>query len=425
MIDASSGEAGRRKTEYALFLWRVNKAIPAIRALYDQAIAASPRGLGDVDLSKPARHLDLGEYFPSLLHAASVYVRDDIQSVVQHGCAGAILQIAQTLFDGYLDAIGVPRSKSAFGPDVSGVPFSQALWAARGSYVHGDDWRRRAAGNLPPDRRSEKQIDTLKKMGVAEPSRSNAFNLLTMLINHGDIDELRRRLIAAAKVALDYGPVKPSAPSRGQWDLLPELNALFWTGVVTAVAALLESFLQRGASRTVTAGFVISGIDEVILVDIASPQYESRAELRKALREIALEGLPGELAQVHRDFERFSEQFGVRAAAIAELDPESPAFTSELFDFFAYAEELHQRNIRLTDPLSELADLRLSGREDRGLPAVLHAFVADLLAANGIDVEAYVDRNASAPIPSPPSTFSASDIFGDDTNNDTQVDTEL
>ncbi len=388
-------ELERRKFEYGLFLWRLNKALPALRTLYDQAVAAAPVDVANIaDELENRRARTLADTLPALFYGAAITIRDDINGIVRHSCAGGILQVMQTLLEGFVDAIGVSRAHPLghryATPDASVTqPFSRVLWSARNAYVHGGDWRAAgASGKVDP--RSRLPIDTLKAVGVEDPKKANAFELLEILAGGGDIDSLRRSLIEAAREALE-------APSSGvthvgQGAQIPEFARIGWFAIVLIVLALIFPVFRGREPSVAAIVYVFGEGDDRIAVKIASGSITSPDQLIEKLRDAAATELaPNDVAK-YLEYRQLEKAFEVLCNEIVAYDPERDDFTERVLSVCDTAEQLFHANRALPDPIAEYIIANYVPDDPRPKEQALHAILADLLARQGFEAHPYEER---------------------------------
>ncbi len=375
---------GGPTAEYAYFLWRLNKALPAMRALLDQATAASPHEI-EVKVPDDDRMRSVEDHVPLLFYVAANSIRSDIGRIVQHNCAGAVLQIAQTIFERYIDALPLLRQEPQ-GQTIKDQPFSRVLWASRNAYVHGDEWRVRAEANRNQDPRARMSIGVLTSVGIADPTRVNALELLQVITDDGGVDELRRRMIRAAKEAL--AKAGAHAKGTGQSSLIPELKEIGGVLIVFAIMAGLEWWL---GNREPVDGIMLVAVrdgDEILAVPVAAGGIKSPIQLTRVLRETAVEHLPPHLAKKYHDFEAAGSTLIEKANELAALDPEDGAFTDQLLLLCTLADDLYERNKSLPDPIAELNTVW--PREVSATPAEsMHAILSTLLQTRGFIPKEY------------------------------------
>lgn len=381
----NDNEKSRRHREYGLFLWRVNMATQALYTLYNQAIFAKSTEPEPVSPRDANRSKHWQDTVPIALYGAALCVRNGISEVVRHSCAGAILQISQTMLEQYCIVLGVGRYTS-FGESYNGgAQFSRVLWAARNAFVHGAEWAECIANGYKIHLAGVDSINILKSVGVDDPTDANAFNLLRLISGGGDIAAFRKKLIDAAKDAIELPPFaakreKANVPSKSDG------NGGWIVGGI--IIGLLYLFLDRPMRGTTSIDYVTGSGDDALSVSIGvdASEVKSSYALFDALRKVAIEALPAELSSKYREYKELEDTFSAAVNEIAAWDQERDDFASQLLFVCDLAQRWHSQNMALPDPISEYISSKLGGASSA---EGIHSVLADLARRAGFTPKPY------------------------------------
>lgn len=347
------------------------KARPAIHALLREASCKTTTT--EPDAAQSGTSLDGESVTVKLIAALGRGIREDIGAVIRHNCAGAVLQIAYSLFESYVKSLGLkPGALISSGDKVASQPFSRILWASRNAFAHGDEWKR--DGPVHPLAKHSYAI--IQQIGFAEPATVNAFELYEVL-SGGDEDAFFQRLLASAKDLGDKTPApKPDAASA---------KALL-TFVLGFVLLLCASIFRRAMTEEdmskpaipVALTFVYRRGDKAIVIPLAQGEIRNPAILARALREGAIERLSERAGRPFKEVTARIDAWFANVDVLLTSRLEDPSFHDDLVDLAERAERLYELFRKLPEPLSLLM-------EERGAATFTEcqAVMAEILAGRG------------------------------------------
>jgi len=353
---------------YAAFLWQLLKARHSIDALANEAFQAKtldpPMSPGDNDLGKAVF---------AFFAAAGRETRNEIAQSIRNNCAGAILQIAWTLFDAHLHALGIPeaeRGSIAAGPILRGRPFSQILWAGRNGFAHGPEWQRpggpiRSAGKL--------SVSILRAVGIEDPSRMESYSVFALL-SDGSADIFIERLQATAKDVAEATP-----PSIGNEASLSSAMRILIGVIVVLAVYVISKKPQSDSDLDGTMLIQIGRGAEAVVVPLAKGKLPSTIQMPAILQDQAIKKLSPHAARPFVEVEARSHAWLAQAAALTATDVGSVRFYRDLLDMCDRMDELYTLLMALPDPL----ELLCRERGCNGNLEQMQAVLAELLEAHG------------------------------------------
>ncbi len=353
---------------YATFLWQLTKVRKTFTILTNEALRV--RDLADVQV--PAGN-DLTKLVFAMLASAGRSTRNEISNSIRNNCAGAMLQIAWTLFDAHLDALGVPPQKRgtiSAGPVLNGKTFAEILWAARNGFAHAPEWRSQGGPRTAAGRRS---LEILRCVGFTDPARLDSFSAFE-LSSDGDVDTLITRLQVAAKDAVDATPTPTTEGGIGS----PETILAVGLFLVLAIYAAASEFPGQDSGADGTFVFQIGRGEEAIVVPLAHGRCVSPLRFRAILEEAATSALSAEDARPFREVESRTKLWFASAEVLLATDPASARFHRDLLAMCEQMDELYAMLLALPDPV----DLLLKRRQCASIEQAL-TIVATLLESHG------------------------------------------
>jgi hypothetical protein len=359
----------------------LTKARHAMSALAQEAFSAR-----DKELALVASEGDWNKAAFGLLVAAARAMRNEISRSIRDNCAGAVLQIAWTLFDAHLDLLGIPlenRRDVKSGHLFSGAErFSRVLWASRNAFAHGPEWR--AGGPKTPAGRLSAEI--LRAVGVNDPLKEDIFNLF-ILLGDGDIEVFIGRLQEAAKEVATATPVTAIAPAQADAAATAAVGLL-----VIGVGLLAYHVIKTVTSDTEgIVAFQFTDDDHTVSVPIAKGKLGSPMQFRTIIEEEAVLALSLERAAPFKEADARLKAWNSQLEALSAIDVGSARFYRDLLDLSDRIEEIYALVLRLPEPFQLLVD-------ERGCRSLeeCHALMASLLEAHGFRKIPYREVQTSA-----------------------------
>lgn len=335
---------------YGIFLWQLMKSREALSALTTQTLAAKDRENIERAPEEDPTKLVLG-----LLASAGRYMRNEISQSIRNNCAGAILQIAWTLFDAHLEMLGFDfeERRNVHGGMVfaGGEPFSRVLWAARNAFAHGFEWAsagpRTAAGRI--------SVDILQKEGFATPSHAGVYDYF-LLLSDSDIETFIRRLEVAAKDVSEARAVAiPSVmPSSSASALLVTLLAL---GSILVAYFSAEKSVGAIDDKLVVA-FQVGRGENARVVTVATGAMHSPLQVRSIMEEQAIKALSPEKARPFKEAAARFDAWTAQTQALLTTEVGSSRFYRDLVDLTDRMDEIYAMTLLLPSPIATLLDER-------------------------------------------------------------------
>ncbi len=332
---------------YAAFLWQLTKVRQTFTVLTDEAFRA--RDLADVPA--PAGD-DLTKMMFAMFASAGRSMRNEISSSIRNNCAGAVLQIAWTLLDAHLDALGVPpknRGNTTAGPVINGEGFADILWAARNGFAHYPEWSSQGGPRTTAGKRS---VEILRRVGFADPRKFDPFTAFELL-SEGNVELFISRLQMAAKEAANSAPTQTYGMSDGSSQTLLAVGLLL-------LLALKVSFGVQPNEEAVDGTFVfqIGKGEDAVVVPLAHGKCVSPIQFRAILEEAATNSLPDEDARTFREVESHTRLWFAAAEVLLATDPASPRIHRDLLAMCDQTDELYAMLLALPDPVNLLLKRR-------------------------------------------------------------------
>lgn len=324
---------------YGIFLWKLVKARPALKALADQVFAAR-----DIDLTI-AEHPDPDKWVLGILAGLARTTRNDIAKAIRNNCAGAVLQISWTLMDGHLDALGVDsasRRDVRVGHLFNGAEtFSRLLWAARNAFAHGYEW-----STEPTRTAARESVAVLRAVGFEKPSHEDVYEYFELL-SAGSMETFIQRLNAAAREAAErHVPVERSASSSWGGILLVALFGL----VLWAV----RSTPKDKPTLEVVLALQLGTGEEAQSVAIATGSIGSISQIRETLERVALEELSSEAAAPYTELRARTTAWEALVEALLHTDMGSERFYRDLVEACERMDEIYDLALSLPSPIEAL-----------------------------------------------------------------------
>jgi hypothetical protein len=351
-----------------MFLWNLTKARHALTALAGEAFAALEQ-----DITPIGSEGDWNKAVFGLLVAAARTVRNEISRSIRDNCAGAVLQIAWTLFDAHLDLLGIPygdRREIRAGHIFSGREhFSRVLWASRNAFAHGAEWR--AGGPTTPAGRVS--VDILRAVGVNDPLKADVFSLFTLLAD-SDIETFIRRLQEAAKEIADATPVAAIAPAQAE-HASSVLMGLLVIGLGLAFYQIVKTV---ESDKEGVVAFRFGEGDQVVTVPVAKGKLGSPMQFRAIIEEEAIRALSPDAVAPFKEADARVKAWAAQLEALSTTDVASARFYRDLLDLSGRMEEIYALMMALPEPFQLLTD-------ERGCQTFeeAHAVMASLLEVRG------------------------------------------
>lgn len=353
---------------YGAFLWQLMKTREALTSLSAQTFAVSDRKIIDYSAEADPTRLVLG-----LLAAAGRSMRNDIAQTIRNNCAGAILQIAWTLFDAHLEMLGftLDERRVVRGGVVlaGGEPFSQVLWASRNAFAHGFEW----ASSGPKTKAGKISVGILHRSGFTAPSHNGVFDYFCLLSN-GNIETFLRRLEVAAKDVAESRMVSTHAtPSSAPSALLVALVAL---GAL-ALAYFSAEEKAKVVDDELLLVFQVGRGAEARVVTLATGAMHSPHRIRSIMEEQAVLALSAGKARPFKEAEKRFTAWAAQAEALFVTEIGSERFYKDLIDLTDRMDEIYEMTIALPDPISVLL-------RERGADSLedTHAVLSEILSAH-------------------------------------------
>lgn len=333
---------------YAAFLWQLTKVRQTFTILTGEAFRARDRA----DVPAPAGD-DPTKLMFATFASAGRSIRNEISSSIRNNCAGAVLQIAWTLFDAHLDALGVPpknRGNTSAGPVINGERFADILWAARNGFAHFPEWRSQSGPRTPAGKRS---VEILRHVGFADPLKFDAFTAFELL-SEGSVELFISRLQVAAKDAADTAP----PPAHGMSD--GSSQALLAVGLVLLLALFKVSHELQCDDDAVDGTFVFQRGkgEDAIAVPLAHGKCVSPFQFRAILEGAAVNALPDEDGRAFREVESRTKLWFAAAEVLLATDPASSRIHRDLLAMCDQTDELYAMLLALPDPVNLLLKRR-------------------------------------------------------------------
>lgn len=354
---------------YGAFLWQLMKTRDALKTLADQAFGA-------VDLAMPAQSdsVDLNKLAFSLLASAGRTMRNEIAQSVRNNCAGAVLQIAWTLFDAHLEMLGVDRdqrrSVSVGCMFSEGETFSRLLWASRNAFAHGMEWA--AVG--PRTKAGRISVDILQSAGFEEPSHAGVFDYF-MLLSDGDIEIFIQRLQQAAK---DASLLHPPAAAESSMKISHLVTALLALGAILLAYWSTEK-AALAIDDDVVILFQVGSGEQARTVPVASGPMRSPLTIRSMMEEQAIEALSSDSARPFKEVAARVNAWTAQAEVVMNTDVGSDRFYRDILDLSDRMDEIYRMSTALPNPISLLL-------QERGCNSLeeTHTVIATLLENGGL-----------------------------------------
>jgi hypothetical protein len=343
-----TSSSNRTSALYILFAWHLMMVRSTIATI-----------LGEAERSRvtdPEVEADPGERLPGsktevhILAGLGRSVRSDFNAVIRHNCAGAVFQIAYSLFENLVKSLGFePGPDVRCGPQISGEPLSRILWAGRNAFAHGDEWKRHG----PKHRRAQDSYTILTAIGFENPANVNLYDIYT-LMSGASTEAFVQAILAAGKDLSEQPPPlstpAPAGPSESTNALLQIALGLLLIGIVHLYR---EVNYSDDGIQSIMAFQYGSGKD-ARTIPVAEGKVKNLVKIAEALRSGAIDRLSPDAARPYREVEARLKAWYANFEVLIAMNVEDKGYAEDLSELCSRAQDLNTLMSALPDPFDLL-----------------------------------------------------------------------